>query len=329
MSEAHPKLKYYKVLKQPAAMSADGNMTSNWREWKSAFDYYMIATGKENAASREKCALFLHVIGRGGRKILDELDLDNDTENDYEKLVSIFAHHYDPTSNVNYERYVFFETFQHEDSFDKYFDVLKLKSKSCEFGQLRSSLILTQIIRGLNDEDMREQLLGKSKLDLEDAVAWCRAAEVARQQVTSTSQQVNRSINQPETPCQHAESGSQRKENAIKEADSASQQANKASQQAENVCQKAESFRQQAKNISQQEENSSQQTKSASQQADNGPQRPNRRVAALQYYRGVSALSSCDYCGCKHDVADKCMAWDAICYRCEHIGHFARMCRAK
>lgn len=172
----------YTALQQPAAMSEEGNMATNWREWKLAFDYYLIAAGKENATSKEKCALFLHVIGKGGRDILEELDLEDKEKTDYEKLVAKFALHCDPTRNVNYERHVFFETYQREDSFDKYLSALKFKSKSCEFGQLRSSLILTQIIRGLKDSGMRERLLAKTKLNLEEAVTWCRAAESASKQ---------------------------------------------------------------------------------------------------------------------------------------------------
>lgn len=59
----------YTAIQQPAAMSDTGNLALNWREWKSSFDCYLIAAGKENIPSREKVALFLHVIGKVGREI--------------------------------------------------------------------------------------------------------------------------------------------------------------------------------------------------------------------------------------------------------------------
>lgn len=172
----------YSALQQPAAMSEDGNVAVNWREWKSCFDYYLIAAGKENAASREKCALFLHIIWKYGREILEELDLDEKSKRDYDVLVGKFEQHCDPARNINFKRHLFLETCQGEDSFDKFLANLKLRSKTCDFGSLRGSLILTQLIRGIKNPQMRERLLSKTKLSLDEAIAGCRAAESAHRQ---------------------------------------------------------------------------------------------------------------------------------------------------
>ncbi|CAH2037678.1 unnamed protein product, partial [Iphiclides podalirius] len=73
------------AIQQPAAMREDGNIALNWREWKSSFDYYLSALGKDTAPAKEKCASFLHVIGRYGREIFEELDLSEILKIDYEK----------------------------------------------------------------------------------------------------------------------------------------------------------------------------------------------------------------------------------------------------
>ncbi|KAL4720229.1 hypothetical protein ACJJTC_016674 [Scirpophaga incertulas] len=172
----------YTTLQQPVAMAEEGNIATNWREWKSAFDYYLIATGKESTGSREKCALFMHVIGKYGREILEELDLDESILQNYEQLVLKFASYCDPARNINYERHLFFETYQNEENFDKYLSALKIKSKSCDFGLLKNSLILTQLIRGIKNNKMRENLLANPKLDLDNAISLCRAAETASRQ---------------------------------------------------------------------------------------------------------------------------------------------------
>ncbi|CAH2049357.1 unnamed protein product, partial [Iphiclides podalirius] len=75
------------AIQQPAAMREDGNIALNWREWKSSFDYYLSALGKDTAPAKEKCALFLHVIGRYGREIFEELDLSEILKVDYENLI--------------------------------------------------------------------------------------------------------------------------------------------------------------------------------------------------------------------------------------------------
>lgn len=170
------------MIQQPAPLQQDGNLASNWKEWKSSFDYFLIAAGKDSAPSKEKCGLFMHVIGKYGREIYEELDVTEEIKQEYSALCIKFAEYCDPTKNINYERHMFFETYQHNNDFDKYLGELKVKSKNCEFGSLRNSLILTQMIRGLKDNNMREKLLAKIKLSLEEAIQWCRAAERAGRQ---------------------------------------------------------------------------------------------------------------------------------------------------
>lgn len=268
----------YTMLQQPAAMSDEGNIATNWREWKSAFDYYLIAIGKETATSREKCALFMHVIGKCGRDILEELDLDDESKQDYSVLVSKFANHCDPARNVNYVRHVFFDTYQRDEGFDKFLSTLKLKSKACEFGQLRNSLILTQLIRGIKDNDMRERLLSKPKLELENAVSWCRAAETA-------SRQAQRCVSGGEAGPAQAGAG----------------------------------------DLALEELRARPRTAVPRYQQPRG--RDTRPVPQQERSRDTGA--KCDRCGRKHNAGEKCWARNVKCYRCDKIGHFAKMCRSR
>lgn len=184
----------YLNIQQPAAMQERGNMAVNWNEWKKSFDYFLTAAGREKASQKEKCALFLHVIGKYGREIYEEFDFDGSNEN-YDLLVTKFNDRFDPKININFERHMFFETYQKENSFDDFASDLKIKSKRCEFGSLRSSLILTQIIRGLKDSQMRERLLSRLTLNLEEAESCCRAAERASAQAAACSGRSGRGAN--------------------------------------------------------------------------------------------------------------------------------------
>nr|XP_034840382.1 uncharacterized protein LOC117996432 [Maniola hyperantus] len=172
------------AIQQPAPLRQEGNLATNWREWKHAFDYFLIATGKETASIKEKYGLFMHCLGQYGREILEELDV-SEQEKDYETLCKKYSEYCDPKKNVNYERHTFFETYQNEHNFDKYLGLLKKLSKNCEFGSLKSSLILTQLIRGLKDTQMKEKLLARSSITLEEASTWCRAAERASKQAAA------------------------------------------------------------------------------------------------------------------------------------------------
>lgn len=177
----------YAAIQQPAPLQQEGNMASNWREWRMAFEYFLIASAKDVISSNEKCALFMHIIGKHGREIYEELDLTESEKSNYTELCRKFSEYCDPQRNINYERHMFFETYQNDYTFDKFLGVLKINSKSCEFGDLKKSLILTQLIRGLKDVQMRERLLAKSSLSLDEAVAWCRAAERATRQAAGCS----------------------------------------------------------------------------------------------------------------------------------------------
>ena len=276
----------YSGIQQPAAMLEDGNLALNWREWKSSFDYYMIASGKEKSTSREKCALFLHVIGKYGREIYEELDLEDKVKSDYEQLVLKFTEHCDPARNVNYERHLFFEAYQLEDSFDKFLSTLKTKSKTCDFGNLRNSLILTQIIRGVKDQNMREKLLAKQKLELEEAVSWCRAAENAGRQAEACA-------------------------DAAKSAAAGASRSPALEELAEPVSAGA------AVNS----------VAGARARGRGRAAPPNRARAADTAFR--RDYRACDRCGRKHSASDKCWALSAKCFRCDRVGHFAKMCRAR
>lgn len=170
------------MIQQPPPLQQDGNLANNWKEWKLSFDCFLIAAGKDSVSSKEKCGLFIHVIGKYGREIFEELDVSEAEKHDYDILRRKFSEYCDPAKNINYERHMFFETYQNEKEFDKFIGELKVNSKNCEFGSLRNSLILTQLIRGLKETHMREKLLAKSTLTLEEASQWCRAAERAGRQ---------------------------------------------------------------------------------------------------------------------------------------------------
>ncbi|KAL4709067.1 hypothetical protein ACJJTC_013480 [Scirpophaga incertulas] len=185
------KMMMYSAIQQPEPLAEVGNLAVNWREWKSAFEYYLIASGKDVAPDREKCALFLHVVGKFGREMLEEMELSYEQKISFDVLLDKFSKFCDPARNINFERHVFFELYQKDDTFDKYLSSLKSKSKTCEFGNLRSSLILTQMIRGIKDVNMRERLLSKQNLELDEAVRWCRAAETASRQAVECTRVVS------------------------------------------------------------------------------------------------------------------------------------------
>ncbi|CAG4950691.1 unnamed protein product [Colias eurytheme] len=294
------------AIQQPAAMLSHGNMAENWRDWKKCFDWYLIASGRENAPGREKCALFLHSIGKCGREIYEELDFQSSEINKYDVLCLKFQERLDPKKNINYERHLFFECYQNADeSFECYFARLKIQSKVCSFGQLRDSLILTQLIRGIRDAQLRERLLRKKDLELNDAESWCRAAEAACHQagrVDAPAPPANKIVIDTQIP------GS--------------------SSSCMNEVRSARSM------VGRDVEVEAVSSRGARARASGGwhgpawPARPQRALAAPQHqgHQVRRTRPKCAYCDRMHQY-NKCPAFNVSCYRCDKRGHFAKCCR--
>ena len=70
-----------------------------------------------------------------------------------------------------------------EQTIDKFITELKSRSRHCEFGTLRDSLIRDWIVTGIHHAKVRERLLRETDLTLDEAITICRAAEASKKQV--------------------------------------------------------------------------------------------------------------------------------------------------
>ena len=85
--------------------------------------------------------------------------------------------------NVVYERLVFNQRNQKEgERVDNFVSELKRLSLACEFGELRDSLIRDRIVGGVLSVELREELLKKPDLTLQEAHDYCRTLEASELQ---------------------------------------------------------------------------------------------------------------------------------------------------
>ena len=63
---------------------------------------------------------------------------------------------------------------------DEYVTELKSRSRHCEFGILKESLIRDRIVAGIQDANVRERLLRETDLSLDKAISICRASEATK-----------------------------------------------------------------------------------------------------------------------------------------------------
>lgn len=88
-----------------------------------------------------------------------------------------FEAHCNPKKNETVERYKFFQRFQEpEEPFERFVTDLKVLASTCNFGTLRDSLVRDRIICGIQDKQLREDLLKEPDLNLEKCLQTCRAA---------------------------------------------------------------------------------------------------------------------------------------------------------
>lgn len=167
-----------------------GNVDSNWRSFKQQFELYMAAVGLDSKSDARKIALLLTVAGPQAIEVFNTFEFATpDDRNKYDEVIEKFQAHCSPRKNTVYERYVFRSRMQQpEETFDCFVTDLKLKAQSCEFGNLRDSMIRDQIVYGIYDKRTRERLLRDAQLTLEEAERQCHASELAQQHAKTFSE---------------------------------------------------------------------------------------------------------------------------------------------
>ena len=93
----------------------------------------------------------------------------------------MFDGHCNPRKNETVVGFKFFSRTQDPgESQEKFVTDLKLLAATCNFGDLKDSLVRDRIICGIQDRQLREELLKIPDLDLQRSLSICRAAELSK-----------------------------------------------------------------------------------------------------------------------------------------------------
>jgi len=149
---------------------------------------------------------FLHVVGPEAVEVYhtftwtegecgEHCDRANDFHT-YACMIHKFDQYCEPRKNVTIERHVFFTRNQRAgETFDVFLTDLKLKAKSCEFEQLKDSLIKDRLVGGILSDHVRGRLLRESDLTLRKAEDICRAAEATEAQLKLMNEEQSTLVN--------------------------------------------------------------------------------------------------------------------------------------
>jgi hypothetical protein len=175
-------------------MSLKGDVVEQWKEFENAWDDYVIATelnskmvkgnGQPNPAGQAIVAATLcTVMGAECKRVLNNLpDLSAVDRKNPTKIIEALRQHFVPQRNILYERFQFNSATQKAtESVDEFYLRLRQLAESCEFDQLKDSLIRDRIVIGTSDEMGRERLLrARPTPELNAVVESLRAAEMCR-----------------------------------------------------------------------------------------------------------------------------------------------------
>ena len=138
----------------------------------------MTTINADKKGDTQKIALLLTCASAQAIDAYNTLDIDeNDKNEDIKTKLEVFCA---PKKNETYERFVFHNTKQEKgEQFDSFLTKLKLRSKSCNYSDLRDGMIRDHIVYGILNQKTQERLLCEADLDLNRAVQVCQANEVS------------------------------------------------------------------------------------------------------------------------------------------------------
>jgi transposase InsO family protein len=180
-------------LKPPAGFSFQGgNLADHWKLFKQQFQLFICAAGKEQESDKQKTSLLLCCLGEEGLQVYNTFVFVEGEQWHLETVLEKFDGYFTPQKNVTLERHRFFTRHQQEgEPFAQYMTALRNKAATCDFGDLKDSLIKDQIVTGIKNSRLREQLLREHELTLDRCTAICLAAENSHAHVQELMKHAN------------------------------------------------------------------------------------------------------------------------------------------
>ncbi|CAB3227362.1 unnamed protein product [Arctia plantaginis] len=156
-------------LPAPVPFVSKGDIVENWVLWKQTWKNYELATDLDKKEDKKRAAVFKTVIGAEGVRLLRQIGADEITSLD--DIIKRLDAEIIPQKNIIYERYVFFSTVQDEQmDYTNFIRILKERSISCEFKDLKDEMIRDRFVVGMKDNDFRKRLLRQRDLTLQKVI---------------------------------------------------------------------------------------------------------------------------------------------------------------
>ena len=142
-------------------------------------------------SEKEKCAVFLYVIGSSGHDIYNTIILANEEKDKIDILFQKFEEYCKSKRNITVERYKFNTRSQTKDeTIDQFVTALRPITRDCQFKDLEDELIRDRIVCGTNLDKVKERLLCEHDLTLTKAISISCADEESNKQMKYMSDDI-------------------------------------------------------------------------------------------------------------------------------------------
>ena len=160
-----------------------------WRKWRKLVEMTEFSKKKET----ERAATIVTLFGLDALDLFDSLPFATEAEkSDLKKTLGYLEDHFVGKANVSYERFIFNTRGQQEgETFPQYLAAIRQQASLCDFDNITKDQILRdRLICGIRQESVRQALLGKQNLTLEECILHCRSQEQSRARTTFMRQSV-------------------------------------------------------------------------------------------------------------------------------------------
>ncbi|KAE8737371.1 hypothetical protein FOCC_FOCC017166 [Frankliniella occidentalis] len=171
-----------------------GNIDAAWARFKQQFQLYLIYEGRTEATPLVKWSLLLKEAGPDALDVYnsfksklitkvvgaDGTEVITDNSRDYDAVVAEFDAFAKAKKNLYFCGDAFDERNQGpNEPFPRWLTGLQNLIRDCEYGDQaqEDGHLRHRIVRGVYDEEVKEELQGKSDLTLKEVIECCKAAE--------------------------------------------------------------------------------------------------------------------------------------------------------
>ena len=168
----------------PEHVDCNGDVPTNWKIFREAYEDYLIATGLDKKDKAIQVATLKSLMGTECKKILKRLQLSADEMKEPEIILGKLEAYFVPERNILYERHIFHNTEQQaHETIDQFVIKLRQLVEPCKFGALEDEMVRDRLVLGCKDSAARTRLFREKDCNLKKSIESLRISEATSEQL--------------------------------------------------------------------------------------------------------------------------------------------------